>query len=63
MLKEFSARHQERIARQGERRGKVHTLLGEFKKERIEAAKNWRSAQKKMAQRRTDLPKAIKAEA
>jgi len=62
MLKEFKARHQERIARQGERRQEVKNLLGGFKKERVEAAKNWRSAQKKMAQRRTDLPKAIKAE-
>jgi len=52
MFKEFKARHQERIAHQGERRQEVKNLLGGFKKERVEAAKNWRDVQKKMAQRR-----------
>jgi hypothetical protein len=61
MLKEFKVRHRERIARKEERREKVHTLLGEFNKERIEVAKNWRTVQKK-DQRRTNSPKAIKAE-
>ncbi len=61
MLKEFKEQHKERIAHKGKRREKVHTLLGEFKKERIEAAASWQTVQKK-AQRRTDSPKAIKAE-
>jgi len=53
MLKEFKAQHQERIARQEERREGVRSMLGDFKKERVEVAKNWRDVQKKMARRRT----------
>jgi hypothetical protein len=59
MLKEFRARYKERVVHQEERKGKVHTLLGEFKKERIEAARSCRTVQKKV-QRRTNSSKAIK---
>ena len=59
MLKEFKAQHKERIARQEERREEVKNLLGDFKKERVGAAENWRVVQRKMAQRRTKSPKAI----
>jgi hypothetical protein len=54
MLKEFKAQHQERIACQEERREELRSMLGNFKKQRVESAKNWRAAQKKMAQRRTE---------
>jgi len=53
MLKEFKAHHQERRARQEERGEEVRSMLGDFKKESVEAAKKWRDVQKKMAQRRT----------
>jgi len=59
MMKEFSAQHKERIARQEERRGEVKNLLGGFMKERVEASRNWRVVQKKMAQRRSDSSLAI----
>jgi len=59
MLKEFKAQYKERIARQEERREEVKNLLGDFKKERVEAVENWRVVQRKMAQRRTKSPKAI----
>ena len=61
MLQEFKAQHKERIAHQEERREDVRHMLGDFKKERVEAAKNWQALQKKMAQRRTVLPEAIDA--
>lgn len=59
MLKEFKAQYKERIARQEERREEVRHMLGDFKKERVEAAKNWQALQKKMAQRRSVSPEAI----
>jgi len=59
MLKEFKDQHKERITRQQERRGEVRNLLGEFKRGRLETAKNWRTVQKKMAQRRTKSLEAI----
>jgi len=59
MLKEFKVQHEERIARQEERREEVCHILGDFKKERTEAAKNWRALEKKMAQRRNSSLKAI----
>jgi len=59
MLKEFKVLHEERIARQEERREEVCHILGDFKKERTEAAKNWQALQKKMAQRRSKSPKGI----
>jgi len=52
MLKEFEAQHKERLARQGERKKGVRHLLGKFKKEREEAAKNWRAMQIELAFRR-----------
>lgn len=59
MLKEFRVQHEERIARQEERREEVRHILGDFKKERTKAAKNWQALQKKMVQRRNSLPEAI----
>jgi len=47
MLKEFKTQHQERIARQEERREEVRSMLGGFEKERIEAAKNWQIVEKR----------------
>ena len=43
MFKEFKAQHKERVARQEERREEVRGMLGDFKKERSEAARNWRA--------------------
>lgn len=54
MLKEFKAQNKERIARQEERRDGVWSMLGDFKNERVGAAKNWQALQKKMAQRRAN---------
>ena len=59
MLKEFNVQHKERVARQEERREEVRGMLGDFKKERSEAARNWRSVQTKLAHKRTSSPKAI----
>jgi len=59
MLREFKTQHKERITRQQERREMVLNMLGGFKKERVEAAKNWRLGQKKRTQRRNNSPKAI----
>jgi len=50
MLKEYKAQHKERISRQQERREMVHNLLEGFKKERVEAAENWRLGLKKKTQ-------------
>jgi len=50
MLKEFKAQHQERIARQQERREEVRSMLGDFKKGRVQAAKNRRTGETKIAQ-------------
>lgn len=51
MVREFESQHKERITRQQERREMVHNLLEGFKKERVEAAENWRLGLKKSAQR------------
>ena len=59
MLKESNAQHKERISRQQERREMVHNLLEGFKKERVEAAENWRLGLKKRAQRRDNSPRVI----
>lgn len=56
MLKEFQAQHKGRIAGQIERRRDVRSTLDEFKKERLEARKNWQEMQEKLAQRRASLP-------
>ena len=56
MLKEFQAQHKERIAEQSERRRDVRSMLDEFKKERLEAGKNWQDMQEKLTQRRASLP-------
>lgn len=52
MLKEFKEQHQKQIAIREERREEVCSMLGEFKKERLEAAKNWQVMQKKMTEKR-----------
>lgn len=62
MLREFKAQHKERIARQEERRDGVWSMRGDFKKERVEAAKNWQAVQKKMAQRRANSSEAANKE-
>jgi chromosome segregation ATPase len=59
MLQEFRAQHKERLAHQIERRKEVNKMLGTFKQERKEAAKNWQALQKKMAQKRPMSPEAI----
>ncbi|MEW5767342.1 MAG: hypothetical protein AB1797_06900 [bacterium] len=59
MLKEFEIQRQERIARQEERRKEVRKMLGDFKKERWETARNFRPGQKKRTQRRTGSPEAV----
>ena len=59
MLIEFKSQHKERIALQEERKEMVHNMLEGFKKERVEAAENWRLIQKKKVQRRDSSPKAI----
>jgi len=46
MLKELKVQHNQRIARQEERREEVCSMLGGFKKERVEAARNWQAIQK-----------------
>jgi len=50
MLKEFKAQHKERIDRQQKRKEMVCNMLSAFKKERVEAAENWRLGQKKKTQ-------------
>jgi len=52
MLKELKAQAKERIACKEERREEVRRMLGDFKKERVEAARHWKGAQRKMTQRR-----------
>lgn len=60
MLKEFKAQHKERIARYEERREEVRHILGDFKKERVNMTENWRTVQRRMAQRRSVSPSTIK---
>ena len=45
MLKEFKTQHKERLDHQIERRKEVNKMLGTFKQERKEAAKNWQVGQ------------------
>lgn len=52
MLKEFQIQHKERIARQEERKKEARTILGDFRKEKVEAAENWRAVQRKRAMKR-----------
>jgi len=59
MLKEFKAQHRERIARQEKRRQEVRSMLGDFKKEKIEAAKNWHTMQIKLAYKRAASNKGV----
>lgn len=40
MLKEFQIQHKERIARQEERKKEVKTIIGDFRKEKVEVAEN-----------------------
>jgi len=60
MLKEFKTKHNEKFARQVERKKEVCHLLGDFKKERAEVAKNWRSMQTKLSQRRAISPEEVR---
>ena len=46
MLKELKIQHQERMARQEERREEVRSMLEGFKKERVEATRSWQAIQK-----------------
>lgn len=59
MLEEFRSRHEERMTRQKERKEEVQGMLNDFRKEREEAGKEWRSMQKKVAQRKIDSKKVI----
>lgn len=59
MLKDFKAQHKERVAQREERREKVQSMLGDFKKENLGVAKNWRTIQKNMARRRSYSPLAV----
>jgi metal-responsive CopG/Arc/MetJ family transcriptional regulator len=63
MLKEIKAKDKERLARRNERKKEVRHLLGKFKKERDEAAKNWRTMQIKLAYRRAASKKGINLDA
>lgn len=45
MLQEFRTQHKERLFHQIERRKEVNKMLGTFKQERKEAAKNWQVGQ------------------
>lgn len=49
MLKELEAQHKERIALREERQKEVRGLLEGFKKERIEAARNWQGIKGRLA--------------
>ena len=62
MLAEFKIQHKERITQQKERKEEVQNMLGGFKKERSEAAENWQTMQKKIAQKRSDSLKGSLAE-
>jgi hypothetical protein len=57
MLQEFRTQHKERLAHQIERRQEVNKMLGTFKQERKEAAKNWQ-----VGQIRDKAPEAINIE-
>jgi hypothetical protein len=57
MLKEFKNQKEERVACKEERREEVSKMLGDFKKERLEAGKYWKTAQNKIAKIRTESPK------
>jgi hypothetical protein len=59
MLKEFKAKDKERLARRNERKKEVRHLLGSFKKERDEAAKNWRTMQIELAYKRAASKKGV----
>jgi len=52
MLEGLKTKNMERVACQEERREEVHRMLGDFKKERLEAAGHWKAAQRQMTQRR-----------
>ncbi len=53
MLAKFKIQHKERIARQKERKEDVQNTLSGFKGERSKSAQNWRSTQKRIAQRKS----------
>ena len=52
MLAKFKIQHKERMAQQKERKKEAQNMLGAFKKERLEAAENWETMEKRMAKRR-----------
>jgi len=56
MLKELKAQGNERIACKEERSEEVGKMLGDFKRERLEAASHWKTAQRKIAKARAESP-------
>jgi len=57
MLKELKAQGNERIACKEERSEEVSKMLGDFKRERLEAARHWKGAQRKIAKARAESPR------
>jgi hypothetical protein len=58
-VKDFKNKEEERIGRRDERKTEVRHLLGRFKREREEAAKNWHTMQIKLAYKRAASKKGI----
>lgn len=52
MLKEFKVQRKKQTARYEERKKEVHSMLGDFKKERAEAVRNWQALQEKTVQKK-----------
>jgi len=59
MLKEFKGQREQRIFLQEKRREEVRHMIGDFKKERTKAARNWQEMEKKLAQRKSGLLETI----
>lgn len=59
-IKDFKEMLKEINARQKERRENVQDMLGGFKRERVEARKNWQEMQKKLAQKRACPSELVK---
>jgi len=63
MLEKFKGQYKKRIACQTGRREGVRIMLGKFEKNRLKAARNWRTVQSKLLQGRIKIPEAIKLDA
>jgi hypothetical protein len=63
VVKEFKNKEEQRLASRRERKKEVRRLLGRFKKEREEAAKNWHTMQIKLAYKRAASKKGINTDA